>query len=267
MAIREAVPGDYEAFVRLFATLETGDPTPTSEAWAAQLAPDALVATHDGRTAGYLYFQVLGDLGYVRHLAVDPAQRRRGIGRGLMMRAAEAMTTRGAREWCLNVKPDNVAAIALYQKLGMTQRHTSVATRMHWTIVDRLPQGEATVRPLTPDHDPEAEQTFVIPHGLLAQQRSCAGSHLFVADHAGTMVGLAAFRPEFPGAFPFRANSTATARALLEAMTPHARPEPDYVQLVLENADVLANDLVTAGAWRHLEIVHLRGPLSRRRRG
>jgi [ribosomal protein S18]-alanine N-acetyltransferase len=51
-------------------------------------------------------------------LAVDPAQRRHGLGRGLVTRFAAAASQRGAARGYLEVAADNAAAIALYRSAG-----------------------------------------------------------------------------------------------------------------------------------------------------
>lgn len=260
MEIREGRPEDYSAFARLFAELETGDDTPSSSVWDGELMSQTLVCQGSGEIAGYIYFQILGGIGYVRHVVVAPDHRGRGLGLALMREVARRLRDAGVGQWCLNVKPSNVRAIGLYEGLGMAVRFASVALRMGWSIIERL-EHDASVRisVLSAEDDADAEAVFDLPSGLLAGQRSRAGSRLLLAREAGAIVGLAAFRPEFPGAFPFRARSSGVIRALLVAMQAHADPTKAYVQLVLEDAAELAQSLQAAGATPYLQIVHMRG--------
>ncbi len=53
-------------------------------------------------------------------LAVDPAQRGRGLAKALMDAAAEAAIARGCTVLSLEVRSDNAAANGLYEKQGFT---------------------------------------------------------------------------------------------------------------------------------------------------
>ena len=59
---------------------------------------------------------------YVKGLAVDPAARRRGIGRALVRAALEHARDRGAAAMVLNVWLENRAAITLYETEGFAIR-------------------------------------------------------------------------------------------------------------------------------------------------
>jgi ribosomal protein S18 acetylase RimI-like enzyme len=58
---------------------------------------------------------------FVKDLAVLPSERRRGIGRALMLTAFNAFTTRGASHVDLKVREENASALTLYRELGMTE--------------------------------------------------------------------------------------------------------------------------------------------------
>ncbi len=261
MSIRPAVAGDHPAFARLFDELETGDPTPTRQVWSADYVQDTIVYQREGQMVGYVFFQVLDGQAYVRHLVTAPRHRGQGIGRALMNEVAARTRQAGVTQWSLNVKPDNVAAIALYERMGMAFAHDSVAMRMRWDVIERLPGIPAgvQVQTLVPASYREVEQAVGLPSGQLAAHARRSGVCPLQARHDGAVVGVSMFIPGFPGAHPFVAPTAAVARALLETMRPHADPRFDYVQLVLENAAHLARGLEVAGAWRHLEIVHWRG--------
>ena len=260
MAVRAATADDYPAFVELFDALETGDDTTPQPEWEQRLMPQTLVYEDEGRTLAYVLFQVLADLGYIRHLAVDAAHRGRGIGRTLMSAVGARLREAGIETWCLNVKPDNVPAIALYEKLGMRQQYTTHVVRMHWDVPARLPPADADVDLLEPSDDAAVEAALGMPGGLIAKQRG-PGCELLVARRDGHPMGLAAFRPSFPGAYPFRAADLGTTRTLLDAMYPRRDETKEIVQVVLEDAEPIARALVDAGGWPHLEIVHLKGPV------
>lgn len=66
----------------------------------------------------YSVVQAVADEMHVHNLAVEPEQRRRGLGRVLMELALDWGRARGARRAFLEVRPTNAAALALYSSLG-----------------------------------------------------------------------------------------------------------------------------------------------------
>jgi len=261
MPFRPATAADYIIFERLFDELGTGDPTPTRHAWEHAFAPHAFMLEREGEVVGYVYLQIFDGLGYVRHVIVDPRHRGQGVGQTLMQEAARRVREAGVARWCLNVMPDNEAAVRLYRHMGMTFQYASVAMRMGWDMVARLPAAEPGIDTelLEPADDTATEQALELPAGLLARQRRSPVARLLVSRCAGEPVGVAAFIPSFPGAYPFRARSVGVMRGMIDAMLPLADPTFDYVQLVLEDAPTLADALEQAGAVRHLSYVHYAG--------
>lgn len=128
-AIRDATIDDHAAFVRLFPELGVDDPVPSRERFGAEYVARSLVFD-DGEVVGYALYDVLDGLGYIRHLITDPGRRRAGIGRALLAELRQRFVDAGAREWHLNVKPGNVAAIALYEACGMRAEHVTHVMRL-----------------------------------------------------------------------------------------------------------------------------------------
>ncbi len=99
-----------------------------SDAWSVKLLADALTNEYDyfwvaecaaaSRFCGYANLRVLAGEGEIERIAVDPALRRRGIGRKLM----EAMTAfagkEGVEDVTLEVRAGNIAALKLYESFG-----------------------------------------------------------------------------------------------------------------------------------------------------
>jgi len=75
-----------------------------------RLAGYALIALRKGGRSARLY-----------SLAVDPAQGRRGVGRALLQACERYARAHGRASLRLEVRYDNVSAIALYQKIGFRQ--------------------------------------------------------------------------------------------------------------------------------------------------
>src|SRR6185369_15814645 len=111
------VDADHGVMASLFPELGVDDPVPDLERWRREMVADTLIAEEQGRPVGYLYLQALRETGHVRHVVVSPEARGEGVGRALMAAAAERFRAAGAREWALNVKPDNVPAVRLYESL------------------------------------------------------------------------------------------------------------------------------------------------------
>ena len=262
-AIRPATPADYELFARLFLELKVDDPVLDRERWQKELAPETLVIEDEaGRGAGYAFVNVLAGVGYVRHLAVDPSFRRRGFGRALLLEVAKRLRGAGCEQWCLNVKPDNEGAIALYQGLGMAPEHLATALRFDWSLAAALPRSpDVIVSPLLPGDDAAVECTFGLSPGQLAHARTLGGRVILaVTDRARgeLFAGVAVFDPAFPGAFPFRVSRPELAADLLAALQPHALPSLPYMHVVARDA-ALTRLLLDRGARVRFEMVHLRG--------
>lgn len=75
-----------------------------------------------GRLLGYTICSRYADIWHVMNIAVDPPQRRRGIGTALLTTLIERA---GADEsYTLEVRPSNPGAIALYERFGFRSAGT-----------------------------------------------------------------------------------------------------------------------------------------------
>ncbi len=82
-----------------------------------------LVARTAGRrVAGYCACWAVADELHINNVAVHPSTRRRGVGRALVAAALAAAAHRGASRAWLEVRSANVAARALYARLGFVER-------------------------------------------------------------------------------------------------------------------------------------------------
>lgn len=269
--VRPAVVADYAAFARLHPELKVDDPLPSSEVWASSIAACSLVAETEGQTGegaevvGYTYLQEYQDTGYVRMVIVAPHVRGRGVGRALMERVGEKLRGRGIRNWRLNVRPDNHAALALYRRMGLAVQYPSTVLRLPWTALAALPDGHAVTREPAPARDTILEARFDLPRGQLGYARNMGRLVLeAVRGTAPEPIGLAVFSANvggaFPGAFPFRVIDTGAVAPLLRAMRTLV-PEHEFVQVVADDDVRLVALLTTVGATVKDQILHLRGRL------
>lgn len=263
LTLRPATPADLPLYLKLLPLLGVDDAPPDAVRWAQSLMPGTLVAERDGVGVGTCTWDLLDGSGYVRQLIVDPAAQRLGVGRTLLEHVRARLLAAGSREWRLNVKPDNAAAIALYESLGFRRQYASVALRLDWARVPDLPPGPAgQARLLTPAEDAAVERLFSLPAGQIAGFRANQRVLVTLVDEARGPRALAAFNPDYPGAFPFRVDEPTRAKALLEAMHPHARPGATFVGVVVENDDALVSLLRTGGASVRMNFDHYAGPLT-----
>ncbi len=225
---------------------------PTEEEWA-RLHRESVIAEEDGAIAGYGLYRAFAEVGHVVHVVTDPVFRRRGVAKALMQAMRERIAAAGSPEWLLNVKPDNVNAIRLYESFGMTPRHRSVQLQISWKDVESLPQAEL---PPAETDDATIEKTFGLVKGVLANLRG--RGYVLVAFGEGPQA-FAAFDPHLPGSHPFRVTEVAFARPLLEALKPHSRH--DFIRVLVENRPELANALLAAGATVTLEVLQMRGSI------
>jgi [ribosomal protein S18]-alanine N-acetyltransferase len=78
-----------------------------------------LVAEDQEAIIGFGGMMVIDDEAHVTNLLVSVAHRREGLGRKLMLALMEAAVDSGARHITLEVRKENVAARALYSRLGL----------------------------------------------------------------------------------------------------------------------------------------------------
>jgi N-acetylglutamate synthase len=76
----------------------------------------------DGTIVGAVLCGTDGRRGYLQHLAVAAAHRRRGIGRALVAASLGALGERGIEKCHLQLLPANTAARAFWRRLGWTER-------------------------------------------------------------------------------------------------------------------------------------------------
>lgn len=255
---RDATPGDFDAFLRLAPELGVDDPAPSLERWTDLILPTMMVAERAGEVVGYTYHRILEGVAHLYNIVSAPSARRTGVGRALMSRVIERSRASGARELYLNVKPDNRAAIALYESFGLEAYARSWALRMPWEAVLRAPAPYLDeVRPSTADEDRAVEQNHGFPAGMIANHRRAPG-YVLRTIPPGT---FAAFDPGFPGAYPFLADSLEHAMSLLHALHAFAKPGQEHINLMLADQPDLKDALLAAGATLKLTALRMRGPL------
>lgn len=270
MSIERAQRGDYALFRRLFEELETGDP-PTSEAdFAEQIVPNMLIArSPEGDALGYVFSTVYGAACYVRHIVTSPQARKKGVARRLLTKVAAEAANQGARSWELNVKLGNVAAISLYESLGMRSVYETVVLRMRWPDVPASPVGFPILE-VDAELAREIESQFDMPDGLMLSHIASTQNVVRAIRQGTTISAVGTFRTGFPGVFPLRAADADQALALLAALRTHAveivdeeRPwRSGGVQLTVEDSPAVVDVLMRAGASEIFRIAHMKGPLS-----
>ncbi len=265
ITVRPAAATDYASFARLFPELQVGDPVPGEERWSNEMRGGTIIAESSGRVVGYSFFQLIGDTGYVRHVVTAPEARGCGVGTALMAALRQRFRDGGAVSWELNVKPDNQAAIRVYERQGMRPLFQSTALGLTWDVVTRLP-GPAvpvTVRIVPPHEDASFERAFHLIAGQLHSGRRLPGRVIMGASYVadGTPAGIAIFDPAFPGASPFRVAHPSFVGSLLSGLQPHALLDHPTLNLFVEDNAAAAAALVAAGAHVRLVALHYHGAL------
>lgn len=259
--VRPATQEDHLLYLRLLPELGVDDPPPDAAQWG-ELVPRTLVAERGGEAVAVCTWVKLEGSGHVRTLIVDPHARRTGAGRALLEVVAQKLRAEGCTHWALNVKPENVAAVALYTSLGFRREYASVQLRFHWSAVKSLPLGpKVQARAATPEDDKALEEAFSLPKGKVESLRQAKRVLLMLIDETGAVAGLSAYNPSYPGAFPFSVKTPELARSLLEAMAPHAIPGAEWTGLVVENDEALVALLQSSGATVRMHIDHYVGTL------
>jgi ribosomal-protein-alanine N-acetyltransferase len=80
-----------------------------------------LVAECDGHTCGYAAVSIVADVAELQRIAVGPAYRRTGVASALLDRVEREATVRHADRLMLEVRDDNVGALAFYTRHGFAE--------------------------------------------------------------------------------------------------------------------------------------------------
>jgi ribosomal protein S18 acetylase RimI-like enzyme len=121
--VRPFEAADRPALEALWSQVFPGDPPANAPARMIddklRVQPELLlVAVVDGQLAGAVMAGYDGVRGWLYHLAVAPALRRRGIATRLVRRAEEALATLGCAKINLQLRASNASVAAFYQTLG-----------------------------------------------------------------------------------------------------------------------------------------------------
>jgi GNAT superfamily N-acetyltransferase len=262
--LRCATPEDHPAFARLHHELGVPEAPPSAEVFVQGMLPRVWVAEEEGgEISGYGYYDRYEDIGHIRNLVTGPSWRRRGLGRSLMLEMAGELRRAGLHRWCLNVKPDNDAAIALYQALGLVLRHEVTVLRCQWQALLALPPSPGCeVGIAAPDEDAELEREFGLHRGQIAANRARQERlQLRLRSSEGRPLGYANWVPDHPGAFPLGLCDLAYARALFAAM--HARRSAQHPDLMLTTrvGGGLEALLRGGGAVEVMRVAWMEGPI------
>ena len=111
---------DIEPVHRLEAELFTVDPWSIEQFWSELAQPTrAYVVAVDGeRIIGYAGAFLLAPDSDVQTIAVSPRDQGRGVGAILLTWLIEQAAAQGCRQMLLEVRSDNVPAIAMYERFG-----------------------------------------------------------------------------------------------------------------------------------------------------
>lgn len=129
--IREAGPGDRDAVVALWRACGLTRPwnDPDADFDLALSTPGSAVLLSGDPVGGAVMVGFDGHRGWVYYLAVDPEQRRSGLGRALMQAAEDWLIRRGAPKIQLMVRSDNAEAMGFYAALGLEAQSVAVLGR------------------------------------------------------------------------------------------------------------------------------------------
>jgi ribosomal-protein-alanine N-acetyltransferase len=120
--LRPLVEGDLDA---VLAIEELSFPSPWARAsfvHELQSSHSQLtVAEQQGQVVGYVCCWYVADEVHILDIAVHPACRRQGVGERLLRHALVHGQQRGALSANLEVRHNNLSAIALYQKFGFCE--------------------------------------------------------------------------------------------------------------------------------------------------
>jgi GNAT superfamily N-acetyltransferase len=262
LSARDATTADYEAFARLFPALEIPDPLPGAAQFEGQFLPNVVIA-EDGDAVGYAHWRFYGAAVHVVHVVVDAHARRRGVGRLLMDEVRRRAVAKGCARWYLNVKANNVPAIQLYERTGLSVEQRGWSVVADWSALETLEGSTGTLRfePSSEEASQFARQQRIEPERLALVRARPGVVFVALRDEAGTCA-LAAFDPAFPGIYPIAVTRPEHAKPLFEALLPYA--QQPHVNIFVEGNAALADALRKRGAKLHFEILRMGAALASR---
>ncbi|GAB5452913.1 MAG: GNAT family acetyltransferase [Halioglobus sp.] len=122
MIIRKYIDDDRHGLIRLWEESFPDDPPhndPSKMIQAKLLVDDQIFVAEDGGTIiGACMSGYDGHRGWLYAVAVSPAQRRRGIGKKLILGAIASLKQRGCIKINLQIRSSNHEVRAFYESLG-----------------------------------------------------------------------------------------------------------------------------------------------------
>ncbi len=120
LTLRTAGPDDIPAMVEIENRCFSRPNTEESFRREIEDNPDMdyALAEVDGKPAGYAGLWRVAGEGHINNVAVDPGYRKQGIGTEIIKKLMDDARKEGIKEFTLEVRPSNEAAIALYRKFG-----------------------------------------------------------------------------------------------------------------------------------------------------
>lgn len=119
---------DYEAVIGFWKRMpgvglrEADDSFEGFQRFLLRNPSSCFAAVKAGRIIGTILAGTDGRRGYIYHLAVEPSERRQGIGKSLAEAAMAALSAAGVTKTGLVVFADNDAGNSFWEKMGFTSR-------------------------------------------------------------------------------------------------------------------------------------------------
>jgi hypothetical protein len=168
----------------------------------------------------------------------------------------------GAAKWCLNVKADNRAAIGLYERFGMRLHYLTTVLRLPSTTPLPAPDPALSLASVPAEIDSVIEPAFHLLPGQLASARKKPGRMIVQLARGNDVLGVGVFMAAIPGAFPFRLLAPEHAATFMALLREHTAATASYLQICTEDDAALAAQVQALGAYVHLELLHMHGPLA-----
>ena len=121
MQLREMTPADLDAVLAIEQSVH-------AHPWTRGMFSDALASGYlckvyeaDGEMLGYVVLMQVLDEMHLLDISIAAAQQRRGLGRQLLAEAQQLARAMHMQRMLLEVRPSNVAALALYRAQGFNE--------------------------------------------------------------------------------------------------------------------------------------------------
>ncbi len=263
LVFRNMTKDDWEEF-HVFDLIVFPSDTMAKEAFMRGVERGSFFALRlAGNIIGQLFLSPFGeDEGYIGRIAISPEHQGKGYGKGFMSHAIKWLKNQGIRKAHLYTQDHNERAQALYKQFGF--KKSGSAWHYFVPLASLCPSGHYSCTPIRSEEiDIVGKKYQSLPAKQIRHFLKSSEHLVFtLKNNKEVIIGACRFTPSFPGCFPFEIEDTSAFDDFLHGLKPHASPEFDYIRIVLQDNDKLAEVCQKRGYRLHHRLIKMTANIS-----